>query len=148
MQKKFKAKIEAGRGGGAFIKVPFDAKEVFGSARPKVKATFDGEPYQGSIAPMGGAYLIGILKDIRAAIGKDIGDTVQVTLEADASPREVTVPADVAKALKSAGLTKMFDGMSYSHRKEHINAIAEARKPETRERRIARMLDDLRKRLR
>ena len=65
MNKTFTAVIKEGRGGGAFVEVPFDVKATFGAARPKVKVTFDGEPYRGTIAPMGGASLIGILKDIR-----------------------------------------------------------------------------------
>jgi hypothetical protein len=144
MQKKFKAVIEAGRAGGAFVTVPFDAKAVFGSARPKVTATFDGHPYRGTIAPMGGAYLLGVLKEIRTTIGKGIGDTVQVTLEADTAPREVAVPADAAKALQAAHLTTAFDALSYTHQKEYVNAIEEAKKPETRQRRIEAMIEYLR----
>jgi hypothetical protein len=146
MQKKFKAVIEAGRGGGAFVTVPFDAKAAFGTARPKVNATFDGQPYRGTIAPMGGAYLLGILKEIRTTIGKDIGDTVQVTLEADTTPREVVLPTDAAKALKAARLTTAFGAMSYTHQKEYVNAIEEAKKPETRQRRIQAMIEYLRQR--
>lgn len=146
MQKKFAGVIEAGRGGGAFVIVPFDAKAVFGSARPKVKATFDGRPYRGTIAPMGGTYLIGILKEIRTAIGKEIGDTVQVTLEADTAPREVALPADAVKALQAARLTDAFDAMSYTHQKEYVGAIEEAKKPETRLRRIEAMIEYLRQR--
>jgi hypothetical protein len=143
MRKAFDATIRAGRGGGAFVEVPFDAKAEFGSARARVDVTFDGEPYRGTIAPMGGAYLIGILKEIRSRLGKDIGDTVHVTMQVDAAPREIAVPAEVAKALKGAGLTAAFSKLSYTHRKEYIEAFLEAKKPETRQRRIDRMLDDL-----
>jgi hypothetical protein len=141
--KKFDAIIQEGRGGGAFVEVPFDVKAELGTARPKVKVTFDGVPYRGTIASMGGVSLIGILKDIRAKIGKDIGDKVRVTVEADAAPREVEVPADVAEALKAAKLSAAFENMSYTNRKEYINAIAEAKKPETRARRIEKMIGEL-----
>jgi hypothetical protein len=140
----FDAVIRGASGGGAFVEVPLDVKTVFGSARPKVKVTFDGEPYRGSIAPMGGASLIGILKDIRTKLGKDIGDSVHVTLEPDDAPREVDVPYDVRAALRSAQLETVFDRLAYTHRREHINAIVEAKRPDTRQRRIQNMIVMLR----
>ena len=140
----FTAVIRAGRGGGAFIEVPFDVKATFGSARPKVKVTFDGEPYRGTIAPMDGASLVGIRKEIRSRIGKEIGDQVRVTIEPDVEPRLVEVPDDVGKALRDANLETAFEKLSYTHRKEHINAIEEAKQPATRARRIAKLIDALR----
>jgi hypothetical protein len=142
--KSFTGIIREGRGGGAFIEVPFDVKEAFGSARPKVVVTFDGEPYRGTIAPMGGASLIGILKDIRARIGKDIGDEVRVTVEADTAPREVLLPDDVRSALEEAELLAQFEKLSYTHRKEHINAVEEAKQPATRQRRVDKLIEILR----
>ena len=72
---------------GAYVVFPFDLRKEFGRGRVKVFATFDGEPYEGSIVNMGLAnedgstcYLIGIRKDIRAKIGKQPGDTVGVTV--------------------------------------------------------------------
>ena len=62
--------------GGAYVTFPYDIREEFGKGRVKVHATFDGEPYDGSIC-----YIIGIRKDIRARIGKQPGDTVQVTVK-------------------------------------------------------------------
>jgi hypothetical protein len=144
----FDATIEEGRGGGAFVTVPFDVKAAYGSARPRVLVTFDGEPYRGSIAPMGGVSLIGVLKEIRGKIGKGIGDTVRVTVEADTAPREIDIPEDAAAALRQADLQAEFDKLSYTHRKEHINAIAEAKQPQTRQRRIDKMIEMLRARRR
>jgi hypothetical protein len=138
--KKFEAVIKEGRGGGAFVEVPFDVKATFGSARPKVAVTFDGVPYRGTIAPMGGASLIGILKDIRGKIGKDIGDRVRVTVDLDTAPRDVTLPDDVRAALRKARLETAFEKLSYTHRKEHINAIDEAKQPQTRARRIEKLI--------
>ncbi len=84
----FKATICEGSGGGAFLPVPVDIKKEFGKGRLKVSVTFDGEPYIGSIVNMGVknedgsvCYIIGILKSIRAKIGKNIGDSVAVTVE-------------------------------------------------------------------
>jgi hypothetical protein len=138
--KKFEAVIREGRGGGAFVEVPFDVKATFGSARARVAVTFDGVSYRGTIAPMGGASLIGILKDIRSKIGKDIGDKVRVTLELDTALREVTLPADVRAALREARLEAAFEKLSYTHRKEHINAVEEAKQSQTRARRIDKLI--------
>lgn len=140
MVRDFEAVIKEGRGGGAFIEVPFDVKATFGSARPKVSVTFDGVPYRGTVAPMGAVSLIGILKDIRAKIGKDIGDKVRVTVDLDTAPREVALPDDVRAALRKAKLEAAFENLSYTHRKEHINAIEEAKQPQTRARRIEKMI--------
>jgi hypothetical protein len=138
--KQFDAVIKEGRAGGAFVEVPFDVKATFGSARPKVAVTFDGESYRGTIALMGGVSLIGILKEIRNKIGKDVGDKVRVTVDADDAPREVAVPDDVRAALRKAKLEKVFEKLSYTHQKEHINAIEEAKQPQTRVRRIEKLI--------
>jgi hypothetical protein len=67
---------------GAYIEIPFDVKAEFGKGRVPVHATFDGEPYDGSVVKMGTpCHIIGIRKDIRAKIGKQPGDTIQVTLQ-------------------------------------------------------------------
>ena len=67
---------------GAYVEIPFDVKSVFGKGRVKVHATFDGEPYDGSLVRMGTpCHIIGIRKDIRAKIGKQAGDTVRITVE-------------------------------------------------------------------
>lgn len=67
---------------GAYVEIPFDVKEVFGKGRVPVNATFDGEPYRGSIVKMGTpCHILGIRKDIRGRIGKQPGDTVRVTIE-------------------------------------------------------------------
>jgi len=72
---------------GAYVPFPYDIRKEFGKGRVKVHATFDGEPYDGSIVNMGiknpggsVCYIIGIRKDIRARIGKQVGDSVQVTI--------------------------------------------------------------------
>ena len=84
---KYNAMIQPADKGGAYVSFPYDVRKEFGKGRVKVHATFDGEPYDGSIVNMGiknpdGSicYIIGIRKDIRANIGKQIGDTVRVTI--------------------------------------------------------------------
>jgi hypothetical protein len=91
---EFEAEILEAPGGGAWVEVPFDVKEAFGSARPKILATFDGHPYRGSIVRMSGAFVLGLRKDVRGAIAKDVGDPVRVTAELDTAPRVVEVPAE------------------------------------------------------
>ncbi|NMB19559.1 MAG: DUF1905 domain-containing protein [Firmicutes bacterium] len=85
---EYSAPIQAGDRGGAFVVFPFDVRAEFGKGRVKVHATFDGEPYDGSVVNMGVknadgtiCYIIGIRKDIRAKIGKQVGDPVWVTIE-------------------------------------------------------------------
>ncbi len=145
-RKTFRAEIEEGRGGGAVISIPFDVRAVYGTGgQVKVKATFDGEPYRGSIAPMGGGrHAIGVSKAIRVAIGKEVGDTVKVTLERDTEPRTVEVPGDLVAALrKSKTARERFDKLSYTHRREYARWIEEAKKQETRERRVAKAIEML-----
>lgn len=85
---EFEAVIEAANRGGAYVRFPYDIKEEFGKGRVKVHATFDGIDYDGSIVNMGVknpdgsiCYIIGILKEIRKTLGKDVGDKVLVTIE-------------------------------------------------------------------
>jgi hypothetical protein len=141
----FEGRIVVNDGGGAWVEVPGDVIAALGGGgRSPVLATFDGVTYQGSIASMGGCMALGILKSIRAELGKGDGDAVAVTVERDGGERTVDVPDDLAAALNEAGLREAFDGMSYSHRREHVNAINDAKKPETRQRRIAKAVEMIR----
>lgn len=138
----FEGSIKVNDGGGAWVEVPGEVVVALGGGgRIPVQAAFDGVPYRGSIASMGGCMALGVLKSIRAELGKGDGDVVRVTVERDAGERTVDVPDDLAAALAEAGLREAFDGMSYSHRREHVNAINDAKKPETRQRRIAKAVE-------
>lgn len=140
----FDAVIVEARGGGACVEVPAGVVEALrGGGRIKVQATFDGVPYRGSVVSMGGRKVLGMLKEIRTQLDKAPGDRVAVTLELDTSVRTVAVADDLAAALDGAGLRGTFDGLSYSHRREYVNWIDEARKPETRARRIAGTVERL-----
>lgn len=143
MTREFEAVIEEAPRGGAFVEVPFDAREVFGSGRPKVVATFDGAEYRGSLASMGGRWLLGVRKDVREAIGKGPGDAVRVTVAPDEEPRTVEVPAALASALAEAGCRDAFDALSYTKRKEAARSVTGARRPETRARRIETIVGGL-----
>lgn len=144
-RREFEATIEAGGGGGALVAIPFDVEEVYGTrGRVKVKATFDGHPYRGSIAPMGGRHLLGVTKAVRAAIGKSMGDVVAVSLERDTQERQVEVPAELAEALATNREAQtFFDGLAFTYRKEYAQWIAGAKRPETRARRLGQAIDKL-----
>lgn len=142
---KLQLQIQAAGGGGAFVEVPEAAVQELGGGRKrlKVKATFDGVPYRGSIAPYDGQTMLLILKDIRAKIGKDGGDTVEITLALDEEERVVEVPPELAKALAKAKLKAVFDALSYSNRKEYAAWINGAKTDETRERRLLLAIEKL-----
>jgi len=140
----FDAEIVAVERGGAFVTVPPAVVDALGGGgRTKVLATFDGHEYQGSVVSMGGEKVLGVRKDVQAAIGKGPGDTVTVTLERDDTERTVTVPDDLATALDAAGFRETFDALSYSHQREYVVWIDEAKKPDTRARRVAGTIERL-----
>lgn len=144
---KFKARIESGDGGGAYILFPYDTQEEFATrGRVPVKATFDGVPYTGSLIRYGHPqHMLGILKGIREQIGKQPGDSVDVELWKDEAPREVEIPAAFEAAMRKAGLFADFEKLSYTNRKEYCRWITEAKKEETRAARLIKAIDMLRK---
>ena len=130
----------------AWIEFPFDSKETYGVGNlVPYKATFDGQViYRGSLAKMGGpGAMILLRKDIRTELGKEPGESIEVTVELDDKPRQLAVADDIKKALKAAGLWEKFSALAYTHRKEYVQWIEEAKKPETRLRRIAKMREML-----
>lgn len=122
----------------AFVEFPFSTQELFGKkGQVKVRAVFDGRvEYRGSLARMGSTcHLLGLTQEVRTRLGKSFGDTVKVELEEDKEERIVTLPEDVQQLLQQhPDAARRFAAWSYTRRKEHIRDIAEARKPETRER--------------
>jgi hypothetical protein len=137
-KRKFRAVIEAAGGGGAFVRVPFDVEQAFGRKRVKVKAVIGGEPYRGSLVRMGGPeHVLGILKEIREKTGKSFGDEVEVSVEEDTEERVVAVPPDLKQALKtSPAAAAFYKRLAYSHQKEYVRWIEEAKRAETRRVRI------------
>lgn len=130
---------------GLGIKIPFNVLETFGSkGQIKVKGTIDGHPYRGSIHPYGGIHYMGVKKEFREAIGKKQGDRVIVTMEVDMEPRTVEAPDDLVRAFDGNETAKAaFEKCSYTHKKEYVDWINEAKKPETRQRRIVKTLEKL-----
>ncbi|MDQ6885488.1 MAG: YdeI/OmpD-associated family protein [Candidatus Dormibacteraeota bacterium] len=135
-----------GRGGGAFVTVPFDVVEVFGTkGQLRVKGTIDGHPLQSSVAPMGGGrHVLGVHKATRAAIGKSIGDRVAIVIEPDLAERTVSVPDDLARAFaENRAARTAFEKLAYTQRKEYVEWIEQAKRAETRQRRIAQAIERL-----
>src|SRR5215813_68863 len=125
-------------GSMCFIPVTFDPKEVFGKVRVPVKVTLNGYTYRSTIAAMGGPPCIPLRQSNRADAGLQGGETLEVKLELDTEKREIKPPADLVKALRAAPPAwERWSGMSYSHQREHVEAIEGAKRPETRTRRIA-----------
>ena len=147
MSKKqtFKAVIQNAGGGGAFVEVPFDVEKEFGAKKPRVRALIEGVPYRGLLTRMGSEHhLLIILKGIREQIGKTFGDEITVTVEPDTEPRVLEIPDDLTKALSQDEEAKaFFDKLSYTHRKEYVNWINEAKKEETRQNRLTKTIEML-----
>jgi len=116
-----------------------------GGKRPPVVVTINGHAWKTRVAIMRGRHLIGLSHANRAAAGVEIGTMVGVEIELDTSPRVAVVPSDLAKALTTDQLAKdAFEALTESQRREHVRRIEEAKKPETRARRIENLIAALR----
>ena len=134
--KTFKAKIVID-GSMCAVPLPFDPRAEFGKVRAPVKVTINKHTWRSTIAAMGGPACIPFRRSNREAAGVSDGDIVTVRVELDTDARTVTAPPDLLKALKSADLVDRWKALSYTHQREHVEAIEDAKKPETRARRIA-----------
>lgn len=127
------------------IWMPFSVPEVFGTrARVPVRGTLNGYPFQSSIAPMGGRFIMPVNRTLREDARVSAGDLVDVELERDTEPRVMEPTPDLAAALKAEPTARAaWDRLSYTRRKEFVLAIEEAKKPETRARRVAKAIGEL-----
>jgi hypothetical protein len=124
-------------GSACYIPLTFDPKAVFGKLRAPVKVTLNGYTYSSTIAAMGGPPCVPLRKSNRDAAGVDGGQAIDVRLELDTEPRVVQPTEDLVRALKRVpGAWAGWRALSYSHQREHVEAIEEAKRPETRLRRI------------
>ena len=133
-------------GTGTFIVVPRDLNARLGlKGRPKVHAVIAGHPYRGSLMPMGdGTFGLGVLKAIQQSAGVTRGDTITVELAIDAAPRVIEPPADLARALaKNRRAAASWDKLSYTDKREIARSLEEAKRPETRGRRLAAAVERL-----
>ncbi|MEO7071086.1 MAG: YdeI/OmpD-associated family protein [Nostocoides sp.] len=137
----------AGHGGttAGFVIDPAIVDELGGGRRPKVVVTIGGQGFRTSIASMGAQFLLGVSNENRKLTGVSAGDIVEFDLTLDRAPRTVEVPPDFAEALAAVpGARDAFDRLADSRRKEHVRAIEEAKKPETRARRIDKAVEVIR----
>ena len=143
---RFRATLETEGKTATGINVPAEVVEALGGGkRPRVTVTINGHTYRSSVAVLGGRYMLGVSAENRAAAGVEGGQDVDVELELDTAPREVTVPPDFAAALAAEPAAQAtFDGLSYSNKSWHVLQIDGAKTDETRKRRIAKSVEALR----
>jgi hypothetical protein len=141
---EFRSTVELGGKTATGIPVPDEVIEALGSSkRPPVVVTVGGHAYRTTAVRMGGRFLVPLSAENREAAGVAAGDEVTVGIEADSAPREVTLPDDLAAAMDDAARTA-YDGLAFTHRKEWVRWVEEAKKPETRATRIEKTVAGLR----
>jgi hypothetical protein len=142
---RFRATVELGGKTATGIEVPDDVVAALGSGnRPPVTVTVGGHSYRTTVARMGGRFLVPLSAENRTAAGVAAGDQVEVDIEPDSRPREVTRYRHLAAALARDDTARAnFDGLSFTHRKEWVRWIDEAKKPETRATRLAKTVESL-----
>ena len=142
---RFEAVLGADVGDRPAVVLPADvAAAMGGRARIPVAGTINGVPFRGSTMPLGdGRHCVGFRKHTRAAAGgAEMGDTVTIEIRRDDAPRTVAVPDDLVAALAAEpGLREAFDALSYTHRREWVEAVEGAKRPETRARRISQAVE-------
>ena len=137
---RFRAVIALNGKTATAILVPPDVLAALSPGkRPAVRVTIGPHTYRSTVTPYNGAFMLPLSAEHRAAAGVQAGDEIDVDLELDTAPREVAVPDDFAQALDGVpGLRQAFDALAFTHRKEPVRAIEEAKTPETRGSRIAK----------
>ena len=131
-------------GSVALVELPFDPRLEFGKARAPVKITVNGVVLRSTVAVYGGRAYIGFRREIRDKAKLSAGRKVSIRVEADTAPRVVKLPADLQKALKTnPGAKAAWERLSFTHQKEHVQALEGAKKPETRTSRLQKTLQML-----
>ena len=141
MQKEFRSKLngdESQDDGTASFKLPFDTREVWGKAKVPVKVTINGYTWRSTVGNRSGIQYIVVNADARRGAGVKAGDFVTIKLEPDSEKREIGVPIKLQKAL-GAKLTQRLNALSFTHKKEFIVWYSEAKKDDTRARRVEKM---------
>ncbi|SDK02743.1 YdeI/OmpD-associated family protein [Streptomyces indicus] len=128
------------------LEVPAELVEQLGGGkRPPVTITINGHTWRSRVAIMRGRCLLGLSNANRKAAGVEIGEEVEVDLRLDTEPRVVTEPEDLARALDADPAARAaFDALPQGRRRQHVLAVDGAKKPETRLRRIEKVIEELR----
>ena len=141
--------LELQRTGGntTGFQIPDEAvASLGGGGRPKVTVTVNGFTFPSSIARMGGSYWLGVSAERRTAAGVEGGQVYDLDVELDTAPRVIEAPADLQAALDaSPGALAQWQKLSYSHQRQHVEAINSAKAPDTRARRVAKAIEMLRR---
>ena len=126
------------------ITIPFDVEQVFGAKRVPVKLKINDADYRTTIFRMGGEYRLAIPKEFRDRAKIKAGDEVTVEITKDNEERIVEPPEDLAQALNENAQAKtVWEKMSYTDKKEYVRAIEDAKKEETRARRVLKTIEEL-----
>ena len=137
--------VVIGYGKHASLEIPAEnLAEIGGNRRAPLKITINGYTYQSTATGVGGACRVVFPMRDREAAGAKAGDTVTVTLELDDGYREVDMPAKLVEALTEANLAETFHNLTYSKRKEYARQVSEAKSDETVQRRIEKIITQLR----
>ena len=143
--KRFSVELERVQKTATMFRVPFDLEEAFGRARPPVKVTIRSHTWRTTPGVYGGVGHIVVSRAVKAATGVDAGDRVRVTMELDTERRTVEAPRDLRSALdRKPEVAKAFDRMSLTHRREYVEWVEEAKRPETRARRVVGTVERVR----
>ena len=143
-QRKFEVTLQS-EGPGLFIEVPFDVKAEFGRAKLPVIVSINGYEYRSTVAVYGGKYFLPVKKEHRDAARVAAGQTVRVIVQPDEAPRTIEPPQDLAALLaKDKALEAAWTKLSFTHQREHVEALERAKRPETRARRLNQLLEALR----
>ena len=143
---RFRATLETNGRTATGIEVPTSVVDALAAGkRPPVRVTLHEHTYRTTVARMGGRFLVPVSAEVRKAAGVIAGDELDVGIELDDAPRTVDVPADLAAALAEApAAAQAWEKLAYTHQKEWARSVEDAKKPETRARRIAAAVDTLR----
>ncbi|QUQ67326.1 YdeI/OmpD-associated family protein [Kutzneria sp. CA-103260] len=142
---RFRTTVLLGGKTATGLLVPPEVIEALAAGRqPKVQVTVGGHTYRSSVGVRGGQFLIPLSAENRTAAGVAAGDEVDVEVTLDTAPREVEVPADLAAVFAAdPEAQRLFDGLPFTHRKEYVRWIEEAKKPETRQNRLGKTVERL-----
>ena len=147
MKQRFTVELERTGKTATMFRIPFDLEETFGRARPPVKVTIRGHTWRTTPGVYGGVGYVVVNRAVKAATGVDAPDRVAVVMELDKEPRRVRIPTDLARALADdADAKAAFAGLSFTHRREYVEWVKEAKRPETRRRRIEQTVERVRAR--
>ncbi|MGW3959869.1 YdeI/OmpD-associated family protein [Amycolatopsis sp. NPDC005003] len=143
---KFRTQVLLGGKTATGLPVPADVVEALGAGKkPAVTVTLGGHTYRTTVASRGGQFLVPLSAENRTRAGVAAGDDVEVEIALDTAPRELEIPADLAEALAADDTARTrFESLSYSAKQRFVLPIGQAKTAETRQRRVAKVITDLR----